>query len=318
MPPAPRVLRNGDAVYDTETSEYFIVDSSEADQDGRVPAYPFADTGLIKGRPPSHLDPNNLLYMNGSGYLVPCILTHRVQEACREVRAAQWLVNMRASRISTTAPSSTTGPLLPPRDAAYNMRKADLNSAMCDLIADHICPLSTARVLALDDFPRDLDQVGETSDRLPATTAMLLRRGVLPGNIFVVNRDSECVVQAVRGAGAYGDLVSFNDYVTRGRLPGQPFDGLYLDACGFYRGQLREGLQAMFHLRDIWLNSRVLIIATFSKRDPNDPIETFKTDCKQWCEGWGAFRLLEPEELPTDKSAPVWCVGGILYKKLGR
>lgn len=287
-----RVLQIGDTVIDINTHVHYNVESFDAPE-GCIEAYPFLDTKVIFGEPPTILQIKDLLYETSSGKRKRCTLPGQQEtddaDDDDEFGAAAALTALRDAV-----------PLVPPQDMKYNWRKATINEFLCKQYSDYIGPMDEARALILDDFPRGVD------DAPPSTTSALLRRGVKPSNIVLVNHMNTQVLELARSMGVDNAWsISLKDYVEN-TYPLQPFGLLYLDACGIYHVQVRDALCTLLRFHHLWLRDVALLVVTGCKRDPNGGREVLFDDLREHCREFGTFfEIPLPEFSPTSL---MWCV----------
>lgn len=178
-------------------------------------------------------------------------------------------------------------------DMAYNRRKDRANAVFFAKFRQLVSE-PEVRALLLDAPPRGV------SGKKPNTTEFLIeKKRVPPSNIVVVNPSAAITEKLVEmGVGAYQEL--FNDFIMEMR-PDFPFNYLYLDACGFYRKQLRRGLREIFENHERWLADEALLNIVISKRNGKDVLEKVKKDLEKWSIRCGYGNVLSTLTDPDNK-----------------
>lgn len=177
-------------------------------------------------------------------------------------------------------------------DTAYNRRK-DRANAVFHAKFRQIVFHQNVHALLLDAPPRGFP------DKKPNTAEFLIeKKRVPPSNIAVINPCAAIAeTLAEMGVGVHQGL--FNDFVMEQR-PDGTYNYVYLDACGFYRKQLRSGIRAMFQNHDRWLADEALLNIVVSKRSGKDVPALIKKDLEKWSAKYGYGNVLSTLTTPDN------------------
>lgn len=178
-------------------------------------------------------------------------------------------------------------------DALYNYRKDVANGLLYKRFARDVAA-SHVHALLLDAPPRG----SHHDDPRPNSSAFLIhKKGVHPANIVVANPDPGIVAQLAQ-MGCAAHTMLFNDFVLRER-PGRPFNYIYLDACGAYETQLRDGLRRMFENHERWIADEAVLALVVCKRGAHGVLDAIRHDVDTWAHKFHFGRALlyiqEPE-----------------------
>lgn len=177
-------------------------------------------------------------------------------------------------------------------DHLYNHRKEAENCFMVRQILDLHINIHTAKLLALDDFPR----LTGTFD-LPNTTRAWLEAGGEAHNVWVPNPDSR-VSRAVTRTGGHGYHGYLHDLLLRPECP--VFDVIYLDFCGYYSTN-KNSIDTLFQMRRV-NKSKTFLYLTFCKREGHHVAEHVCEHVQTLCD----LHDMVCKVIPTDNSSTMW------------
>lgn len=177
-------------------------------------------------------------------------------------------------------------------DRAYNRRKDRANAVFYAKFRQ-IVSAPEVRALLLDAPPRGF------SGKKPNTAEFLIdKKRVPPSNIAVVNPCAAIAETLVEmGVGVHQGL--FNDFVMKQR-PDFGFNYIYLDACGSYRKQLREGIRSMMENHTRWLADEALMHVVVCKRNGKDVPGLITKDLEKWSAKYGYGNVLSTLTTPDN------------------
>ncbi len=179
-------------------------------------------------------------------------------------------------------------------DVKYNHRKDVANAAFWKTFKQ-IVAHKEVRALLLDAPPRGADM----DDKNPNSTEFLVtKKRVSPRHIVVVNPSAK-ITAALHRLKVHAYTTDFNAFATRHR-PDKPFNYLYLDACGAYHTQLRDGLAVMMENHMRWLADEALVYIVICKRGDKHVVDLVKKDMDTWASSYGYGNVLSTLTQPPN------------------
>lgn len=171
-------------------------------------------------------------------------------------------------------------------DVQYNRRK-DLANAFFWKTFKQVVSHDEIRALLLDAPPRGVD----LKDKNPNSSEFLIDKKRVPPNHIVVVNPCATIAASLRRMGVHAHTRDFNNFTARHR-PDKPFNYLYLDACGAYHKQLRDGLRAMMENHTRWIADEALVHVVICKRYDKNAVELLKKDMDTWASSYGFGNIL--------------------------
>jgi hypothetical protein len=167
----------------------------------------------------------------------------------------------------------------------YNYRKDVANGLLWRRFARDVAA-SQVHALLLDAPPR-----GHTDNQDPNSSAFLInKKGVPAANIVVANPDGNITTRLTE-MGCVAHAVTFHEFVLHER-PSVPFNYIYLDACGAYETQLRDGVRCMLESHDRWIANEAVLALVVCKRNAKGVVDTIRRDIDKWTLAFGYGRAL--------------------------
>jgi hypothetical protein len=198
---------------------------------------------------------------------------------------------------AAAGPGPGPDPLPADADALYNYRKDVANGVLWKRFIRDVAAAQPANVHAflLDAPPRS------HHDPKPNSSSFLIdKKGVPPASIVVTNPDATITARLAKmGCGAHAVL--FNDFVLYER-PSKPFNYIYLDACGAYETQLRDGVRRMIENHERWIADEALLALVVCKRGAAGVLDAIRHDVDAWAHKFGYGRVLM---YPNDPANPL-------------
>lgn len=177
------------------------------------------------------------------------------------------------------------------RKQRYNDRKQRENSALIEDATDIGICLKTAKLLALDDFPK------HGVKKVPNTTRAWIEARGRVSNIWVPNPDS-CVSSAVTKLGGHGFCGTLDEML---QSTSGEFDVVYLDFCGFW-SKNRDAVKRLFSQRAI-SHGKALVHITTCKREGAGVMEMVHKELTTWCREYNYGRCFR---LDMEHSETMW------------
>lgn len=187
-----------------------------------------------------------------------------------------------------------TAPRVPATIDYVQRKRRENHRLLLDFLELSSRPLSSAKLLALDDLRVSTLHVANTMKTW-------VDAGGSPSNVYVPNPD-ESVCRAVRLAGGHAATVSLIDFVEDPGLP--TFDVLYLDFCGTFK-TCADAMEKIFSHHKRLLEDEAILHLTTCRRETGSAslVETtvFPT-LQAWADKYRYGSVFLKQTWKTDKT----------------